>query len=74
MRIALQTLDPLPSYKSWFVFEEDDTSTVADLRKSVNRTLQLAKKSSHIKLMSGGFEYLPQFKLQNYIRDNEVIM
>ncbi|KAG2218719.1 hypothetical protein INT45_002427 [Circinella minor] len=73
MRIALETLDPLPFYKSWFVFEENDDSTVADLRKALNRSLQLAKKSSHIKLMSGGFEYLPQLKLKNYILNNEVI-
>ena len=74
MRVALETLKPLPFYKCWFLFEENDESTVADLRKSLNREFQLAKKSSHLKLMAGGFEYLPRFKLKNYITNNDLVM
>ncbi|KAI8142355.1 hypothetical protein BJV82DRAFT_614627 [Fennellomyces sp. T-0311] len=74
MRVAVETLKPLPFYKCWYLFQESDQSTVDDLRKSLNREFQLAKRSSHLKLMAGGFEYLPRFKLKDYILENDLVI
>lgn len=74
MRFALETKPPLTEYKCWYGIKDIGNDFLfRDLRRRINKDLELAPKSSQLSLLLKGYSLLPQLRVKDIIRDEDVI-
>ena len=74
MRIKLDISPPLSKQACWFAITEKGTrQTVDHLRKKIVHDLELNVEPSLVKLSMDGFNILPQTRIQDLIRDGDLI-
>lgn len=72
MRITLETREPLPPYKCWYLVKPElENCSLGALCKEITKDLQLDAKPKHLRLEMQGFALLPHLPIAGLLHEND---
>ncbi|KAI9472465.1 MAG: hypothetical protein EXX96DRAFT_584232 [Benjaminiella poitrasii] len=74
MRVKINTITPLPKYQCWYsIPTKIESQTIHQLRQTMTKQLKLNHDAALLNLSIDGFTLLPQLKIQDLVRDGDLI-